>query len=103
VTVTVTRSMRLSSLASIYRPIRPSQTIPIILRTSLHTMGAAGAQTVDTSKRLARLRELMNQKDNYVQTYVVPSEDQRTFCIFISISPLGDLNSFRFERISRAL
>lgn len=66
-------------------------------------MGAAGAQTVDTSKRLARLRELMNQKDNCVQTYVVPSEDQRMFCIFISILLPGDLNSFRFERISRAL
>ncbi|KIM78225.1 hypothetical protein PILCRDRAFT_98456 [Piloderma croceum F 1598] len=41
-------------------------------------MGATRAQTVDTSKRLARLRELMNQKDNDVQTYVVPSEDQHS-------------------------
>jgi Xaa-Pro aminopeptidase len=41
-------------------------------------MGTAGAQTVDTSKRLAGLRELMNQKENSVQAFVVPSEDQHS-------------------------
>ncbi|RDB30249.1 putative Xaa-Pro aminopeptidase P [Hypsizygus marmoreus] len=41
-------------------------------------MGAAGAQTVDTSKRLASLRELMVQRDNDVQAFVVPSEDQHS-------------------------
>jgi hypothetical protein len=40
-------------------------------------MGAVGAQTVDTSKRLASLRELMNQNEYSVQVFVVPSEDQR--------------------------
>lgn len=40
----------------------------------------AVAQTVDTSKRLAGLRELMNQKENSVKVLVVPSEDQREFC-----------------------
>jgi Xaa-Pro aminopeptidase len=46
-------------------------------------MGAAGAQTVDTSKRLAGLRELMGRKDNSVQAFVVPSEDQRKFAPII--------------------
>jgi Xaa-Pro aminopeptidase len=50
-------------------------------------MGAAGAQTVDTSSRLARLRELMEAKENSVQAFVVPSEDQRKpsslFLIFL--------------------
>lgn len=40
-------------------------------------MGDVRTQTVDTSKRLTSLRELMNQKDNFVQAFVVPSEDQR--------------------------
>lgn len=39
------------------------------------SMGAAGNQMVDTSQRLARLRELLKQND--VQAFVVPSEDQR--------------------------
>lgn len=40
-------------------------------------MATAEAQTVDTTKRLAGLRELMKQKENTVQAFVVPSEDQR--------------------------
>lgn len=40
-------------------------------------MATAEAQTVDTTKRLAGLRELMKQKENSVQAFVVPSEDQR--------------------------
>lgn len=40
-------------------------------------MAAAEAQTVDTTKRLAGLRELMKLKENSVQAFVVPSEDQR--------------------------
>ena len=57
-------------------------------------MGAAEAQTVDTSKRLADLRELMKREENRVQAYVVPSEDQRksftsiyllVFCIILTI------------------
>jgi Xaa-Pro aminopeptidase len=38
-------------------------------------MGAIGAQTVDTADRLAALRKLM--VDHNIDTYVVPSEDQR--------------------------
>ena len=40
-------------------------------------MGAVGQHTVNTTERLARLRELMKQKD--VGAFVVPSEDQREF------------------------
>lgn len=36
-----------------------------------------GTQTINTSERLAKLRELMRQKENDVNAYVVPSEDQR--------------------------
>ena len=38
-------------------------------------MGAIGAQTVNTTDRLAALRKLM--ADHNIDTYVVPSEDQR--------------------------
>lgn len=38
-------------------------------------MGAVGTQTVDTTARIAALRELM-KKEN-VDVWVVPSEDQR--------------------------
>jgi hypothetical protein len=40
-------------------------------------MGAGGTQTVDTTMRLVALRELMNQGENSVKAYIVPSEDQR--------------------------
>jgi hypothetical protein len=40
-------------------------------------MGTVETQTVDTTKRLAGLRELMSREDNAVKAYVVPSEDQR--------------------------
>ncbi|EGO03418.1 hypothetical protein SERLA73DRAFT_174889 [Serpula lacrymans var. lacrymans S7.3] len=46
-------------------------------RTRLLTMGA-GVQTVDTSKRLAHLRELMRLPENSVKAFVVPSEDQHS-------------------------
>ena len=41
-------------------------------------MGADGVHTVNTTVRLAKLRELMKQHS--VQAFVVPSEDQRTDC-----------------------
>ncbi|KAF8176456.1 Creatinase/Prolidase N-terminal domain-containing protein [Pholiota molesta] len=41
-------------------------------------MGAAGQQTVHTTERLARLRELMRSKDVGVQAVVVPSEDEHS-------------------------
>lgn len=40
-------------------------------------MGAIGAQTVNTTERLASLRELMGKTENSVQAFVIPSEDQR--------------------------
>ncbi|KAF9494779.1 Creatinase/aminopeptidase [Pleurotus eryngii] len=46
------------------------------LRYSYSTMGAAGAQTVHTTERLAKLRELMSKND--VSAFVVPSEDQHS-------------------------
>jgi hypothetical protein len=42
------------------------------------TMGAIGAQTVNTTQRLQSLRELMKQTKHNVHALVVPSEDQRT-------------------------
>ncbi|KAH7924378.1 Creatinase/aminopeptidase [Leucogyrophana mollusca] len=64
-----------------YRVFFPSTFTPIIRikpRASLSTMGAPGAQTVDTSKRLANLRELMKKPENNVKAFVVPSEDQHS-------------------------
>ena len=40
-------------------------------------MGAIGRHTVNTTDRLAALRELMSRDDHAVGAYVVPSEDQR--------------------------
>ena len=40
-------------------------------------MGAIGTQTVNTTARIAALRELMSSKEHNVDALVVPSEDQR--------------------------
>ncbi|KAG1815096.1 peptidase M24, structural domain-containing protein [Suillus subaureus] len=40
------------------------------------TMGAIGTRTVDTTERLAKLRELLKKPENNVKVFVVPSEDQ---------------------------
>lgn len=40
-------------------------------------MGAIGRHTVNTSERLASLRELMRKPEFDVKTIVVPSEDER--------------------------
>lgn len=69
--------LRTSSLSFLFSPLNLSQSIRTRLRVSLFAMGAAQVETVNTSKRLAGLRELMNQKENAVKAYVVPSEDQR--------------------------
>ena len=45
-------------------------------KISLSAM-AIGAQTVDTTARLASLRALMKDQDRNVQAFVVPSEDER--------------------------
>jgi len=39
------------------------------------TMGAVGTQTIHTTERLAALRTLMAEHN--IDTYIVPSEDQR--------------------------
>ncbi|KAL4078159.1 peptidase M24, structural domain-containing protein [Scleroderma yunnanense] len=41
-------------------------------------MGAIGRHTVDTSKRLASLRELMRKPEFNIKTIVVPSEDEHS-------------------------
>ena len=48
-------------------------------RTRLFSMnmGAIGQHKVDTSERLAKLRELMKKRG--VDAFVVPSEDQRVY------------------------
>jgi hypothetical protein len=72
--------------------------------SSTAAMGAAGQQTVHTTERLARLRELMKSKDVGVQAVVVPSEDERA--CFVSCAIRWLLNSHfctRFQRISRSL
>ncbi|TFK37159.1 putative Xaa-Pro aminopeptidase P [Crucibulum laeve] len=46
------------------------------LQVKLSTMGAAGVLTVNTTERLAALRDLMKQKS--VQAFIVPSEDQHS-------------------------
>lgn len=43
------------------------------------TMGAKATATVDTTKRVEALRELMRRKEYDVTAYVVPSEDQRAY------------------------
>lgn len=40
-------------------------------------MGPAEAQTVNTTKRLQALRELMGQDKYNVNALIIPSEDQR--------------------------
>jgi Xaa-Pro aminopeptidase len=42
-------------------------------------MGAVGTHRVDTTERLAKLRELMKKEG--VDVVVVPSEDQRALCL----------------------
>ncbi|KAG2741334.1 Creatinase/aminopeptidase [Suillus brevipes Sb2] len=40
------------------------------------TMGVIGTRTVDTTERLAKLRELLKKPENNVKAFFVPSEDQ---------------------------
>jgi Xaa-Pro aminopeptidase len=43
------------------------------------TMGATATGTVNTTERLAKLRELLKKPENNVKAFVVPSEDQRMY------------------------
>jgi Xaa-Pro aminopeptidase len=70
----VARIRQLLILQLAPRQITPSFTLRSRFSTS---MGAVGTQTVNTTVRLAALRELMSKKENNVDVFVVPSEDQR--------------------------
>jgi hypothetical protein len=50
---------------------------------------------VDTTSRLAKLRELMKAEDNSVQALVVPSEDQRKSLAISSLWSLISLSCIR--------
>lgn len=56
-------------------------------------MGAVGTQTVNTTERLAALRNLMAERN--IDAYVVPSEDQRKH------SDLSDRGFTAIEHIYR--
>ena len=69
-----------------------------------------GTHTVRTGERLAKLRELMKKKENDVNVYVVPSEDQRELCLDQSVEKrlwwLGIFNLvflLRWKRIHRRM
>ncbi|OBZ77612.1 putative Xaa-Pro aminopeptidase P [Grifola frondosa] len=64
-------SCRARPLASLRRAFNPRKHF-------LTTMGVPAAQTVDTTKRLQALRELMVNPEYNVQAVVVPSEDQHS-------------------------
>ncbi|KAG2145174.1 peptidase M24, structural domain-containing protein [Suillus clintonianus] len=52
-----------------------AQTIRLSSGTTT-TMGASGTRTVNTTERLAKLRQLLKKPENKVKAFVVPSEDQ---------------------------
>jgi Xaa-Pro aminopeptidase len=56
------------------------------------TMGAIGTQTVNTTDRLAALRNLMGEHN--IDTYIVPSEDQRKCSGFSGPSDRGSTFTF---------
>lgn len=56
---------------------------------------------VNTTQRLAHLRELMEQKE--VEAFVIPSEDQRGLPGFIKGIEMLKSGVCRFERVSGAL
>ena len=67
----VFRSFSLSLFRYTRHQLPPSQ------RFGPFTMGAAETQTVNTTKRLQALRELMSQEKYNVNALIIPSEDQR--------------------------
>lgn len=60
-------------------------------------MGAVGKHRVDTTERLAKLRELMKQEG--VDVVVVPSEDQRTSVLLVSELESRPYRPCRLQRI----
>ncbi|KAH7882315.1 peptidase M24, structural domain-containing protein [Phlebopus sp. FC_14] len=53
-----------------------SSIISLRFYSSVEPMGAVGTATVDTTERLASLRELMRKPEFNVKAFVVPSEDE---------------------------
>ena len=86
----------LFEMASILR--FPSLSLPSHLsritlqRFKNFSMTSTEAQTVNTTKRLTDLRELMKQKENSVQAYVVLSEDQRRYHLWRTFYFVLELN-----------
>lgn len=70
--------MRLSSFPFTLRRVTLNFTSCLRLSRS---MGAITTQTVNTTARLAALRELMSKKEYNVDVFVVPSEDQRKLSV----------------------
>jgi Xaa-Pro aminopeptidase len=64
---------------------------------SITTMGPTATATVDTTERLAKLRELLKTSENNVKAFVVPSEDQRTH-FYETSSGETKLNPFWLSR-----
>jgi hypothetical protein len=54
-------------------------------------MSATATGTVDTTERLAKLRELLRKPENNVKAFVVPSEDQRMHTSHKTLGPVLNL------------
>ena len=71
---------RLATYRNFAYTLRPPGAATTTLRTRLlATMGAQATHTVNTTRRLEALRQLMSTPENDVTAYVVPSEDQRAW------------------------
>ena len=67
-------------------------------------MGAVGRHTVNTSERLASLRELMRKPEFNVKAIVVPSEDEREYqqaSVFANSSSGADSSEYPAEADKR--
>jgi len=74
-------------------PHLPSLSRPGRISSRLFSSNSAPDTTdemVNTSERLAKLRELMKRDENNVQAYVVPSEDQRQSYLEVEMKAKGE-------------
>lgn len=62
-----------SSLSS-----RFTRSLPFLPKNDFSTAMGAGTMTVDTTQRLAALRQLLDRHSPKIDAFVVPSEDART-------------------------
>lgn len=83
--------------------------LPFLKKTSFSTMGA-GTMTVDTSQRLAALRQLLDRHSPKIDAFVVPSEDARMMlacwsaqALFLTTSELQTLVNILLMRTNVAL